>query len=70
MDTVGEEWSGTDGESGINVYTCVLVVQSCLTLRDTMYCGPPGFSVHGILQARMLEWVAMPPPGELPHLGI
>ena len=32
----------------------------CLTLWDPMDCSPPGFSVHGILQARILEWVAMP----------
>ena len=34
--------------------------QSHLTLCDPMNCSPPGFSVHGILQARMLEWVVMP----------
>ena len=34
--------------------------QSCLTLCDLMDCSPPGFSVHGIFQARILEWVAMP----------
>ena len=33
-------------------------LQSCPTLGDPMYCGPPGSSVHGILQARILEWVA------------
>ena len=33
----------------------VLVAQSCLTLCDPMDCSPSGFSVHGILQARMLE---------------
>ena len=38
-----------------------LVAKSCPTLFDTMDCSPPGSSVHGILQARMLEWVAMPP---------
>ena len=38
----------------------VLVTQSCLTLFDSMDCSPPGSSVHGILQARVLEWVAMP----------
>ena len=37
---------------------------------DPMECGPPGSSVHGILQARMLEWVACPPPGDLPDSGI
>ena len=34
--------------------------QSCLTLRNPMDCSAPGSSVHGILQARILEWVAMP----------
>ena len=36
------------------------LLQSCLTLCDPMDCNPAGSSVHGILQARMLEWVAMP----------
>ena len=34
--------------------------QSCPTLCDPMDCSPPGSSVHGILQARILEWVAIP----------
>ena len=38
----------------------VLVAQSGSTLCDPMDCSPPGSSVHGILQARILEWVAMP----------
>ena len=38
----------------------VLVAQSCLTLCDPMDCGPLGSSVHGILHARILEWVAIP----------
>ena len=38
----------------------VLVAQSYLILCDPMDCSPPGFSVHGILQARVLEWVAIP----------
>ena len=37
----------------------VLVAQSCPTLCDPMDCSPPGSSVHGILQERVLEWVAM-----------
>ena len=42
--------------------SCVklLVTQSCPTLCDPMNCRPPGFSVHGILQVRTLEWVAVP----------
>ena len=35
------------------------VVQSCLTLIDPMDCSPPGSSVHGILQAGVLEWGAI-----------
>ena len=38
----------------------VLVTQSCPTLCDPMDCSPPGFSVHGIRQAGILEWVAIP----------
>ena len=34
------------------------VAQSCPTLRDPMDCSLPGSSVHGIFQARVLEWVA------------
>ena len=36
-----------------------LVTQSCLSLGDPMDCNPQGSSVHGILQARILEWVAI-----------
>ena len=36
------------------------LLQSCLTLCDPMDCSLPGSSVHGILQARILRWVAMP----------
>ena len=39
---------------------CVLAAQSCPTLRDPMHFSPPGSSVHGILQARILEWAAIP----------
>ena len=35
------------------------VAQSCSTLSDPMDCSPPGASVHGIFQARVLEWVAI-----------
>ena len=35
------------------------VAQSCLTLSDAMGCSPPGSSVHGIFQARVLEWGAI-----------
>ena len=35
------------------------VAQSCPTLRDPMDCSPPGSSIHGIFQARVLEWGAI-----------
>ena len=44
---------------------CAKSFQSCLTLCDPMDCSPPGFSVHGILQARRLEWVATPSSRDL-----
>ena len=40
-------------------------LQSCPTLCNLMECSPPGSSVPGILQARILEW-PFPPPGDLP----
>ena len=48
----------------------VLVPQSRLTLCNPMDCGPPGSSVCGILQARILEWVAIPFSRDLPNLGV
>ena len=48
----------------------VLVVQSCATLCDPMNGSLPGSSVHKILQAGILEWVAFPTPDDLPHPGI
>ena len=62
---VGEGWS-----RGLELtYTCVCkcgkLLQSCLTLCDSMVCSPPGSSVRGILQAGILEWVACPPPADL-----
>ena len=39
---------------------CVLSHLSCVRLCNTMDCRQPGSSVHGILQARVLEWVALP----------
>ena len=47
-----------------------LVTQSCPTLCNPMDCRPPGSSVHGILQARILEWVAVPFSEDLPKPGI
>ena len=38
---------------------CCLFAQLCVTLCDPMNCSPPGSSVHGIFQARILKWVAI-----------
>ena len=47
-----------------------MCAQSCLTLCDPMECSPPGFCLHGIFPARILERVSVPPPGNLPDPGI
>ena len=49
----------------IYVCMCAKLLQSCLTLCDPMDCSPTDSSVHGILQARILEWLPFPPPGDL-----
>ena len=41
-------------------FRCSVVAQSWPTLCDPMDCSPPGSSIHGILSARVLEWVAIP----------
>ena len=80
----GFSWSSSQASGGCPVFSqyyflfCmdiekkmkVLVAQSCPTLCNPMDYGPPGSSVHGILQGRILEWVAIPPPRDLPDLGI
>ena len=49
---------------------CYLLSKSCLTICNPTDCSPPGSSVHGILQARTLEWVAISSSGDLPNPGI
>ena len=46
------------------------LLQSCPTLCDPMDHSLPGSSVHGIFQARILEWLPFPTPGDLPNPGI
>ena len=55
---VGHDWSDL-AAAAIIICVCVCVAQSCSTLCDPMDCSPPGSSVHGIPQARILEWVAI-----------
>ena len=63
----------------VTLYTsikmCAKLLQLCLTLCNSMDCSPPGSSVHGILQARILEWVAVvfsrgpSPPRDQTHVS-
>ena len=66
---VGQNWATAHACIHTHVHTHTLsiitviqfssVAQSCPTLSDSMDCGPPGSSVHGIFQARVLEWGAI-----------
>jgi len=51
---------GRTGGPKQSLWVKVLVVESCLALCNPMDYSPPGFSFHGILQARLLVWVAIP----------
>ena len=53
-------WSPFTARISGPILCCAKSLQSCLTPCDLMDGSPPGSSVHGILQARTLEWVAMP----------
>ena len=50
-----------------NVGCYCLVAKLCPNRWDTMDCSPPDSSVYGIFQARILEWVAFPTPGDPPN---
>ena len=54
-------------ESCIFPLQCAQFLQSCWTLCNTMDCSPPVLSVHGILQAGILDWVAIPSSRESSH---
>ena len=63
------------GARSMHILRHAKLLQLCLTLCDPMDCSPPDSPVHGILQARMLEWIAMlsfrgspPTQGLNPHL--
>ena len=64
----------TSKDKGTSLFLCLRYsaksLPSGLTPRDPMNCSPPGASVLGILQARILEWVAMPSSRGAPHPGI
>ena len=51
------------------LYMCVHLLSRVWLFATGMDCSPPGFPVHGIFQARILEWVPFPPPEDLPNPG-
>ena len=53
-----------------SVCVCAQLLQLCPTLCDPKDCSPPGSSLYGILQVRILWGFPWPPPGYLPHLRI
>ena len=55
MNQLFKSYAKTDYTLCTHMLSCIL----CLALCDPKNCSPPGSSVHGILQARILEWVAM-----------
>ena len=55
---------------GIHIKRVCSVVQLCPILCDPMVCSPPHFFVHGIFQARILKWVTICYPEDLPNPGI
>ena len=59
-----EHWSGLPFPSPMHERESE-AAQSCPTLRDPMHCSLPGSSIHGIFQARVLEWVANATPALL-----
>ena len=52
------------------IVCCVNLLPLCPTLCNPLDSTLPGSPVHGILQARILEWVAMPSPRDLPDQGL
>ena len=60
-------YSSTRGQTRVPCIAEVLVTQSYPTLCNPMDCSPSGSSVYGILQARILEWVAIPFSRESPQ---
>ena len=59
QDTDNARTRETYGHEVLKIESESEVGQSCPTLRDPVDCRPPGSSVHGILQARILAWVAI-----------
>ena len=62
-------WKKLSFKVEYDVCVYVLITQSCLILCDSMDCNSPGSSAHGILQAGIVEWVAMPFSRGSPYPG-
>ena len=60
------DWLNAHGTLSQGILHVCSVVQSCPTLCDPMDCSPPGSSVRRISQARALEWLPFPTPGDIP----
>ena len=59
-----------ESRSVMSDFLLSLVTKACSTLCDPMGCNASVSSIHGILQARILEWWPFPSPGDLPSSGI
>ena len=57
---LGKKNNNNNNDNNLILAKHVQLLQSCLTLCDPVDCSLPGSSVHEILQARILKWVAMP----------
>ena len=55
-----ERMDGNVSKLRMVLHVCLCLVTSVMSLCDPVDCTPPGFSVHGVFPARILEWVAMP----------
>ena len=65
-----ESKAGTQRDTCSQCSWVCSLAELCPTLCDSMDCSPPGSTVHGIFQARILEWLPFPTSGDLPGPGI
>ena len=70
LSIIGRDKSQTVGKNVCGIESESEVAESCPTLCDPMDCSLPGFSIHGIFQARVLGGLPFPSPGDLPDPGI
>ena len=68
--TISATWEAPTNKDWLPLVVLCSVAELCLTLCKPMNCSPPDFSVRGIFQARILEWVAISSSRDLPGPGI